>query len=427
MAEVSLPMEMQYFPPSVAARARSYRQSIVPVNAPPYKPTERVRIVLGTTPGTYLNTAHSYLEFEIENTAPANDAATRSFRIDKHASAFIDRIEIYHAGALLDTVASANVLYSTLLDTTVSTVDLGTTHVVAGCESQVGEIVGRVVPAGSKIRVCMPLIGLLSPAGLSRYLPLGDAVNGNIEIDLYLAPALQPVRATNGAGDTGTGLVALDWQLNNVQYMAQLVEIDSAVHAALMQSIGGIYTLPYNSWRTYTCPIPANSTSYTHYIPTKVSSLSGVIVQLRDTAVINSSTAYGISTRSRGSAVAQSALRSAQLRVGALNFPLKPVDCSTEGFDEVLIESLKMFGRLGTSMGGTNMDRTEYGTSKFFIGFDTQAYSAASAAVDDGVQAQHGSTYLQLEFGSSSSLQMDICILFDGMLTVANGAISAAF
>ncbi|KAJ1619473.1 hypothetical protein T492DRAFT_890270 [Pavlovales sp. CCMP2436] len=49
-------------------------------------------------------------------------------RIDKHASAVIDRIEIYHAGALLDTVSGCNVLYSALLDTSVSPIDLVTTH-----------------------------------------------------------------------------------------------------------------------------------------------------------------------------------------------------------------------------------------------------------------------------------------------------------
>lgn len=47
----------------------------------------------------------------------------------------------------------------------------------------------------------LPLIGLLSPTGLDRYVPLGDAVNGNIEIDMYLAPQFQPAVHT----DAGTG------------------------------------------------------------------------------------------------------------------------------------------------------------------------------------------------------------------------------
>jgi hypothetical protein len=468
MAEVSIPAEMQYFPPSIAARARSYRQSITPMTQGPYKPTERIRIVLGTTPGTYLNTQHSYLEFDVVNNAAG------SMRIDKHASSFIDRLEVYHAGALIDTVSGANVLYSALLDASVSPIDLCTTHACAGVDeipysfvpnraaydynkfegttaalqedwdfdgggtftSTIAESINPVYSvrgrkiygsadsrgAGSnRVHVCLPLVGLLSPAGMAKYLPLGDAVNGNIEIDIYLSQAAhggyhQP--STDGT------LSVPDWQLENVQYEAQLCEIDASVHAALTQSIGGVYTIPYNSWRQYSATIAKDTTNYTFYIPTKVSSLSGVFVCMRDQNDMNRSATASISKRTRAS------LRAAQLRVGALNFPLKPLDCTLENGDQAMIESLKMFGRLGTSMGGVNMNRRQFMTNKFFLSFDTQAYSAASGAVDDGVQAQHGSTYLQLDFGGTgtpSNTQLDVYVLFDGMLTVANGAISAAF
>jgi hypothetical protein len=220
MAEVSIPAEMQYFPPSVAARARSYRQSITPMTQGPYKPTERIRIVLGTTPGTYLNTQHSYLEFDVVNLS-----TTVACRIDKHASSFIDRIEVYHAGALIDTVSGANVLYSALLDATVSPIDLATTHACAGVDelsftspnskavfdynnitdaaagnseydyaspdtvqnasthiNPLYAIRGRrlglsgatsALLAGARCHVCLPLIGLLSPAGMAKYLPRG--------------------------------------------------------------------------------------------------------------------------------------------------------------------------------------------------------------------------------------------------------------
>lgn len=473
MAEVSIPAEMQYFPPSVAARARSYRQSITPMTQGPYKPTERIRIVLGTTPGTYLNTQHSYLEFDVVNLNTAYNS-----RIDKHASAFIDRIEVYHAGALIDSVSGANVLYSALLDSTVSPIDLATTHACAGVE-QLGvyptrreavydynnfaggtntntaynlDVVstdttanvtsnshmnalyavrgrdlkaattGNISAGTNRCHVCLPLIGLLSPAGMAKYLPLGDAVNGNIEIDIYLSPVSQGMLVQTGT--TTTQQQIANWQLENVQYEAQLCEIDASVHAALTQSIGGVYTIPYNSWRQYTATIAAQTSNYTFYIPTKVSSLSGILVCMRDQTDINRACTAAISKRTRGN------LRSAQLRVGALNFPLKPLDTTPANGDQAMIESLKMFGRLGSSMGGINMSREQFMDNKFFLSFDTQAYSAASGAVDDGVQAQHGSTYLQLDFdngGIPNVTTLDVYVLFDGMLTVANGAISAAF
>lgn len=504
MAEVTLPSEMQYLPPAVAARARAYRQSIVPMNnSQSYKPNDRIRIMLGTTPGTYLNLQHSFIEFDINN---IESAAGKTLTIDKHASAFIDRIEIYHAGALLDTVANANVLYSLLLDATVAPAEMQTVHAVAGVaepspggfwitntatapgaykhmsagilspglaftqtglasdattagacrtidvktatSTPVGQTLFKerrtnvagdtLVGATGTRHVAFPLIGLFSPAALSRYLPLGDAVNGSLEINIYLASGAIPVY---GAVADTVGL----WTLSNVEYQAQLVELDAAVHGALVQSIGGMYTLPYQSWRNYNTVIPGGTTTFNYYIPTKVSSMSGVVVTMRASAA-QVITASSIALRTRGNAATNAdRLQSAQLRVGALNFPLKPMGCSfkeaatyypntvtTHNIDNALIESYKMFGRLGTTMGATCITRGEYIEQKFFIAFDTQTYSAASAAIDDGVQAQHGSTYLQLNWDGAGTTSdkttiLDVFILFDGMLTVANGAISAAF
>lgn len=450
MAEVTLPTQMQYFPPAVAARARSYRQTVTPMNGTAFRGSDKIKLVLGTTPGTYLNTLNSYLEFDIVNTTKT---ATNTLTIDKHASCVIDRIEVYHAGALIDQLNNVNVLYSVLLDAGVSFADMQSTHVTGGVEdipplvkysantdyptgapaADEPEMVdiyaskGRSITANTDgdahIHVALSLLGLLSPAGLDRYLPLGDAVNGNVEIHIYLA-------------STAQGLISdpkdQTWELRNVEYQATLVEIDAAVHAALVQSIGGIYSLPYNSWRHYSNNIAATVSSHTMYIATKVSSLSGMIVCMRDQDTVNKSELSSVGDRTRDK------LKSAQLRIGALNFPLKPVTCDLVNGDQALVESLKMFGKLGTSMGGTSISRANYlgttaagvGSTKFFLGFDTQAYSAASMAVDDGVQAQHGSTYLQLEFdagGAAKPLVVDVFILFDGMLTVANGAISAAF
>lgn len=417
MAEVTLPTQMQYFPPSVAARARSYRQTVTPMNGSTFNPQDKIKLVLGTTPGTYLNTLQSYLTMKVSN---LNDAQTAAF--DKHASCLIERIEVYHAGALLDQVSGVNVLYNTLLDASVSGPDLVTTHVAGGISDTdaykeiTTDADGRVIAASGSTHVSFSLLGMLSPAGLDRYVPIGDAVNGNLEIHIYLAPNYAMLWSAASLSGSESNI----WQISNVEYQAQLVEIDAAVHASLMQSINGVYSLPYNSWRHYQQTV-TSATAHTFYIATKVSSLSGVVVCMRGSSTLTNNNFKTISARTKSS------LSEAQLRIGALNFPLKPIDCSDSNAGEAMIESLKMFGKLGTSMGGTSMDFGTYKGSKFFLAFDTQAYSAASAAVDDGVQAQHGSTYLDLRFSSAASVVVDVYCLFDGMLTVANGAMSAAF
>lgn len=435
MAEVTLPSEMQYFPPAVAARARSYRQTVSPINAPGsgFTGGDKIKFVLGTTPGTYLNLKQSYLEFTLNN----NDADP--IRFDGHASSVIERIEVYHAGALLDTVNNVNVLYNLLLDASVSYADQHTTHVVGGVEALPIPIdtaaaggattynftnrVGATIANGATLRVALPLIGMFGPAGMDRYLPLGDAVNGNVEVHIYLASNNNAVVYDDATGPTA-------WTITSAEYQAQLVEIDAAVHAALIAATGGIYSLPYNSFRHYGFNVTAATTSQTLYISTKVSSMSAVIFTMRHQDLINSVGASSVRTRNSNN------LLSAQLRVGALNFPLRPIQCDVANRSVALLESLKIFGKLGTMMGGTSIQLADYitgsgaGTSTFFLAFDTQAYSAASAAVDDGLQAQHGSTYIQLEFGTGGATEqavIDCWVLFDGMLTVANGAISAAF
>lgn len=433
MAAVTLPSEMMYFPPAVAARARAYRQTITPMNGSTFQPSDKIKLVLGTTPGTYLNTKQTYIEFDIDVKGSANNA---SVTFDRHAASLIERIEVYHAGALIDTVSQVGVLYNTLLDASVSYADQYTTHVTGGIEdrsassntSRVGREIVAAADAEGSAHVAFTLIGLLGPAALDRYLPLGDAVNGNIECHIYLASQERGLRSS--VSDT-----ARKWEIKNVEMQTQLVEVDAAVHSALIASTGGIYSLPYNSWRHYGYNIPEKTTSQTLYISTKVSSMSAVVVQMRKSLGLNTSVGSSVGTRTR------SDLKSIQLRVGALNFPLKPLMTTPSNIDQSLIESLKMFGKLGAAMGGTSITRADYigaspgsagptqGDGLFFCAFDTQAFSAASAAADDGLQAQHGSTYLQLEFGGNEngSVVVDVHVLFDGMLTVANGAISAAF
>lgn len=428
MAEVTLPGEMQYFPPSVAARARSYRQTVAPINAPGsgFVGGDKMKFVLGTTPGTYLNLKQSYIEFTL------NNADDNAIRFDGHGSSVIERIEVYHAGALLDTVNNVNVLYNLLLDSSVSYADQHTTHIVGGVEALNTVVIGTTsiaqtprngatIAAAGSLRVAFPLIGIFGPAGMDRYLPLGDAVNGNVEVHVYLASNNNGVVYTNATTPAA-------WTITSAEYQAQLVEIDAAVHAALIAATGGIYSLPYNSFRHYGYNINASTTSQTLYISTKVSSMSAVILSMRPQSNVNAVAASSVRSRYANS------LSSAQLRVGALNFPLRPIQCNVANRSVALLESLKIFGKLGTMMGGTSIQLDDYvnatpaNSSTFFLAFDTQAYSAASAAVDDGLQAQHGSTYIQLEFsGTVTQAVVDVWVLFDGMLTVANGAISAAF
>ena len=94
-----------------AARSRSYRASIAPINASTFAPNS---MAIFSVPcgrkNTYIDINQSYLKFSVRN----NDVATNSFYIDNNASCFINRIDTFFGGNLLESLQQYNCLSKTL-------------------------------------------------------------------------------------------------------------------------------------------------------------------------------------------------------------------------------------------------------------------------------------------------------------------------
>ena len=97
-----------------SVRARSYRASIPSSNKSTFSPGDTIiAYIPGGRKSTYLDPNQSYVRFTVKN----NDTtASQTMTIDNLASCFINRLDTYHSGNLIDTIQQYNVLMSYIKD-----------------------------------------------------------------------------------------------------------------------------------------------------------------------------------------------------------------------------------------------------------------------------------------------------------------------
>jgi hypothetical protein len=98
-----------------SVRARSYRASIPSSNKSIFAPQDvAIFYVPGGRRNTYLDTTQTYIRYTVKN----NDTlgGTNLFYTDNCGACFINRIDIFHASNLIESIQQYNVLFSYLLD-----------------------------------------------------------------------------------------------------------------------------------------------------------------------------------------------------------------------------------------------------------------------------------------------------------------------
>ena len=85
-----------------SVRARSYRASIPSSNKSTFSPGDTIiAYIPGGRKNCYLDPQQSYVRFTVKN----NDTtASQTMTIDNLASCFINRLDTYHSGNLIDTI-----------------------------------------------------------------------------------------------------------------------------------------------------------------------------------------------------------------------------------------------------------------------------------------------------------------------------------
>lgn len=404
-----------YSPKAQAIKARSYSYHVPASNGTTFAPQSIVRLDLPTgRPGTYLNQEQSYLRFKVKN----NSSALVSF--DKHASCVIQRLEIYHASNLLESIDNYNVLYSAFLDLQVGDEMRSNGMSIAG--GSVSDALGREIAAnGGTATVCIPLMSGVIGTACSKWLPLCMMSAADARLELTVAP-LYAMKQADGT------VVAANWEITDLEYVMQIVELDSQAQRMIDQATGGVVTISSESWKNFNTTFESASIATT-LIPAKHSSLKTIYGIFRTSANSVSQTAGSVSARYTPAEGFEY-----NFRIGSLNVPQQRVRGHEEAWFELLkslhaVTSTNMVGSIDRSTwvpGGAGYSAAT--PRRFFIGQDTESFSNKNDVLEAGISTLGSNLYMDMTWTPpGTQIRFDAYSHFDQFIQIAGGVATVRF
>ena len=243
----------------------------------------------------------------------------------------------------------------------------------------------RIITGQSR-RMCIPLVsGFLN---MDKYIPL-IMMNAGFTIELTLCDAnrIGITQSETGAAANPAPVASL-WTVNNVKYVAHLIDLDRSFYDRLrmvMDSSGGVLQLAGQTYRHFSGILGTAANQYTLSIPARVKSVKSIFGTFLNSAQVGSATAFD-------SSVFQSAsIQSFRFEIGSVRYPQTDIDCN--GYDKQSqreAELEKAWGKIGdyqhqkayelkhTQNAELIRDgRTPVGStlSAFFVGYDFEAFN----------------------------------------------------
>lgn len=408
---MSLSDSLVFTPKPSAVSGSRLRSNFPAYNAATFSPgaTAMINVACGRR-GQYLNPKQSFLKFSVKNN---NSTSTNKFAIDYSASSFIQRIDVYHASVLLESISEYGALYAVFQDLQgflESQKNAG--NVLEGFDGS-STRVGAEINGEATSTFCVPL--LLGTVGClqSKYLPIGAMSAGDIRIEITWANQKNPV----------VNATYYDWTVSSVEFLAEVVEINSQAQAMIEQANAAGYTLSYDSFFNHSSTVANGTTSLSMLIPAKYQSLKTLFTIFRKDSNFDAQAAKTISER-----INPIGTGSYYYQIAGHNVPATPVKSTPEAFAETM-KALHAFSALDN--GGT-CKLSDYGSTSagtFVIGMDLETLSHKSKVTDSGVNTVGATILLNATLGSATtaSLRADTWAHFDGWLVIANGQAMARF
>jgi hypothetical protein len=314
-------------------RAKSYRASIPTSNKSTFVPNDvAIMYIPCGRRNTYYDPQQSYLRFTVKN----NDA-TNSFWVDNLATSFINRIDIFHAGNLLDSIQAYNVLASYIKDFQLNTSEsIGLSNIYGTSTSYDSALArqGISVGTGQQVTFCIPLLGSVF-TNSDKMLPIGQMYD-DIRIEITWEALAQSVVANSAAVSA--------WTILDCQLEAQIIELSDEGQNMVesMTSFDRPVYIHTNSYRHYSSTLATGTTGiYSTLVPARFCSLKNLIVCPRRSAEINDAKSYSISAR------VNPLIQSYWWRVGSAIVPQRAVSLynasNTGGAGEAFAEIQKSF------------------------------------------------------------------------------------
>ena len=437
---MALPTDLNLTPKAQGVTASSIRVNVTPLNNTVWSPNDSVMFDFPVNrANTYLNGAETTLMMRIKN----NDT-TSNIWIDHSAASFIQRIDVYSSGNLIETIDNYNVLYCALLDSQTSGTDrcshnnllIGTDNDTTNNDWNVSRG-GVSIAAGATATFYLPIVSGVIGSSLNRYLPLCDLAE--LKVVVTLASREVPVIA-GSANPTTTQNLPL-WQLTACEFVLTVIQLDPSVDKALHDSHGGQIVLSTETWRNFNTILTQGNTGDQILVPIKPISAKSLLVTYRPNPNLTSLQAQSVSGRVNpfGNATGSSF----QLLCGSTYVPAKPIQ---NGSPELFMELYKCFHGTAnvnskTCINAQNyevignpataltipIDQDEYNTyvqatGTFLAGINLDIFSGQSSKALAGRNLSVGNTFIIQSYKSGTPLgqqtRLDGFLHFDELLLI---------
>lgn len=280
-----------------SVRARSYRASIPSSNKATFSPGDTIiAYIPGGRKNTYLDPQQSYLRFTVRNT---DTTASQYFNIDNMASCFINRLDTFHSGNLIDSIQQYNVLMSYLKDFQLNVSEsyglsniYGTSSSDNASDQRKGIAIYAHATGAQQLTFCIPLLGQFG-LNADKMIPIGQLYD-DIRLEITLEQQNIAVAYSNATAPT------LGWVIQDFQLELQIIEL-SDEGQNMVESVTPFNQQVYlhgSSWRHYSSTMATGTSgTYSTLVPARFASLKQLCVLPRRSVECNDWKSYSTSAR----------------------------------------------------------------------------------------------------------------------------------
>ncbi len=276
-----------------SARGRNYRASVAPINASTFNPnTQCIFSIPCGRRNTYLDVNQSFIKFTVKN----NDVSGNNFWTDNNAACFINRVDIFHGGNLLESIQNYNQIMTYILDFSTNPAQRVGLANMYGMATATNDLAlsrqGMYLAGGQSATFCIPILSALIGLGADKACPTGF-LSDDIRVEITWEQ--QTTAVCYAATPTGSS-----WQVTFAELELTYIELqDEAQHLVdeITPAHHGIY-LHGNTWRSYVSQLPASTTgTFSTLVPARMCSIKSLICLSRRTTEVSSATSYSLSSR----------------------------------------------------------------------------------------------------------------------------------
>ena len=382
-----------------AANAKSYRVNVPTYNKSIFAPSDTLMFKIPSgRRNTFLDQTMTYLKFTIIN----NDT-NNSLNLDHCGASFINTLNIFQNGQLIESIINYNVLYNYLIDfqmnissslglsclygtsekalidvintnyltqalITGSTIAAATNGISFGCANSgfTSARCGAYIPkSGGRLTVCIPILSGIIGTMCDKMLPL-FLLNDDIDCQFVLENLIQSC-----VSNPNTTPLASAWSIVGAELICQVVEMSDFAISEIntISPLDQPIYIHGCSYRHYSGQLNSGTTdSVTYPIGSRFGSLKSLICLPRRSTEISDQASFSLSSRVNPNFVQYN------WRIAGLTIPQKPVILNNTnlngGYSEAFIEIMKSFHSLDNISMGTSVTKNAYFTAETAIALE---------------------------------------------------------